>query len=264
VRSPNSLRVEVARLLALPQTRAVARYRILRPRAEGGTVYARYAVETEENIRAILHRNVSEAFSAYTLQIDGDAHLYLPHFSSEQDLQEDVLAQSLQEKVELFSLDARGLGESAPDSDLPFWHPYATDYQCHACGVMLAESHLGRRVWDVLATMRLLRECGAQHVHLYGRGQGAIIALFAALLGSHVVSLTFKNAPRSFAEWVHNPLVSWPAANVPTGILKNCDLDDCLDALAVRVRWIDPWTTLMQTYGNGEVVLSGSSEQLGV
>ncbi len=116
----------------------------------------------------------------------------------------------------------------------------------HAYEAMLGQSYLGRRVYDVLCTIDLLIHEGAETVHLYGRGQGALLALFAALFHERVASVTLKNGPRSFAEWTQAPLVAWPAANYLPGVLCVCDLPECIRALGDRVRVIEPWGPDMQ------------------
>ena len=115
------------------------------------------------------------------------------------------------------------------------------DYMFHGHTMMFGESYLGRRVYDTLRTLDLLVAEGAGEVHLYGRGQGALIALFAAMLHPKVVAVTLKDGPRSYAEWAQAPLVSWPAANFLRGVLHHFDLDDCLRALGDKVTVIEPW-----------------------
>ena len=110
----------------------------------------------------------------------------------------------------------------------------------HGYSLMFGESYLGRRVLDALMVIDLLIAEGAREVHLYGRGQGALIALFAALEQPHVGSVTLKHLPPRYEDWVRAPLVEWPAANVLWGALRHLDLDDCVRALGDRVRFLEP------------------------
>jgi pimeloyl-ACP methyl ester carboxylesterase len=129
-----------------------------------------------------------------------------------------------------------------PDEGEPgFFQPYGIDYILHAYGLMLGRSYLGRRVYDVLCTLDLLVHEGAQSVHLYGRGQGALLALYAALFHEGVVEVVLKNGPRSYAEWAQTPLVTWPSTNTVRDVLKFYDLPDCVRALGGRVRVVEPW-----------------------
>ena len=120
------------------------------------------------------------------------------------------------------------------------------DYMFHAYGKMLGQSYLGRRVYDVLCTMDLLAHAGATEIHLYGRGQGAILAAFAALLHDRAASVTLKNGPRSFFEWTQTPYVTWPSANFAFGVLQVCDLPDVLGALGDRACVVEPWGPTME------------------
>jgi len=244
--SPTALRERLSRLLYLPVERPAPHHRNLRPVKVGERTYARYAVETEDNIRVILRKKIDDERFTHSLDVGDTVHLYLPHLASEEDLANDPMAIELQEEHELYALDVRGLGESLPDEEGSFWQSYGIDYMCHGHGILFGESYLGRRVLDALSTIDLLVGEGAERVHLYGRGQGALIALFAALLHQRVVAVTLKNAPRSYQEWAHAPLVDWPAANFLRGCLQFFDLDDCIQALGDKVTVIEPWDARMQ------------------
>ncbi len=244
--SPDALKAKLSELLRLPSARGAPHYRVLRPTRVNGATYARYAIETEGDVRAILRKKMAMPERAHTLDVGETAHLYLPHYSSEEDLATDVLALALQEQGELYALDVRGLGESAPDEESSFWHPYSMDYMMHGYALLFGESYLGRRVWDALRVLDLMAAEGARQVHLYGRGQGALMALFAALLHPLVATVTLKNAPRSYCEWTRAALVDWPAANGLRGVLQHFDLDDCVRALGERVKVIEPWGPRME------------------
>jgi cephalosporin-C deacetylase-like acetyl esterase len=248
-----TLRRELGQLLSLPGERRLSHYRNLRPVRDAKEVYARTAIETEANVRAILWRWLPSPEHAYSLDVEPQVHLYLPHVASEADLSQDALAQSLKGTQPLYALDVRGLGESLPEEARPgFFQPYGMDYMFHAYGLMLGRSYLGRRVYDVLCALDLLVHEGARSVELYGRGQGALLALYAALFHERVVTVTLKNCPQSYTEWTQTPLVAWPAACGLRGVLQVCDLPDCIRALGDRVRLIDPWGPDMQPASGDE------------
>jgi len=244
--SPDALVTRIAELLGIEQRCPVPHYRVLRPARVGDRTYGRYAIETERNIRAMMRKKMARPECAVALDVTPQAHLYIPHESSEEDLSSDSLALTLQEKGELYAVDVRGLGESRPDDDRPFDHPYGMDYMMHGYGVMFGKPYLGRRVWDVLSTLALLRDMGAQEIHLYGRGQGALLALYAAVLDDTIASITLKNAPLSYEEWVTTPIVDWPAANFVRGALLSFDLEDCRKALGGKLTMLDPWGACME------------------
>ncbi len=237
----DQLSQRVQTLLNLPANRALPHYRCLRGTTEGGARLARYAVETEGNIRAIMRKRLPDPAYSHTLDVEREIHLYLPHISAEVDLLEDPMARSLKEQYPLYALDVRGLGESLADDERDFFHPYGNDYMCNGYGLMLGQSFLGRRVRDVLSTLDLLVDEGAETIHLYGRGQGAIHALFAGFLHPAITAVTLKNYPPSYRAWTQTPLVSWPVANIPRGVLTSFDLPDLMVALDKKLELMQPW-----------------------
>jgi hypothetical protein len=98
--------------------------------------------------------------------------------------------------------------------------------------------------------MDLLVDRGVKTIDLYGRGQGALLALFAGVLHRKSGSVTLKNGPGSFLEWTKAPLVLWPASNFPRGILKHFDVPDCYEFLGDRLTLIEPWGPDMKPVQN--------------
>ena len=244
--APADLASTLGDLLHLPPREGIPHHRNLRPQEVGEVVYGRYAVETEGNVRAILRRRMVEPEQANALDVPATVRLYLPHYSAEEEMEGEPLLRALYEEGETWALDVRGLGESVPESERPFWHAYGVDYQMHGYYYMLGESYLGRRVYDVLRTVDLLVGLGAQEVLLYGRGQGAILALLAATLDERIAHVTLENAPTSWHEWAEAPIVDWPTANTLIGALSAFDLPDLVAALGERVTVRMPWGPRMR------------------
>ncbi len=235
-----ALKKRLKKLLHLPRRRGVPHYRVLRPQRLTGATHARYAVETEENVRALLRKDLTDSARAYSLDVEREITLYLPHISVEEEL--PALSPNTRP---LYALDPRGLGEMQP-ADAHFFAPYGMDYMFHGHALLLGESYLGRRVHDLLCTLDLLTANGARKIHLRGHGQGALLALYAGLLHDKTATITLKNAPLSFATWAQSPLVSWPAANFLRGVLHHFDLPDLYRALSKRLQLIEPWGADMQ------------------
>jgi cephalosporin-C deacetylase-like acetyl esterase len=245
--SRDALKRTVARTLDLTRHKSAPHHRCLRSTRAPGFVCARYAVETEPDIQAILYKAVSNGFT-HTLDVERRVTLYLPHTGSETDLSSDPLAKKASRSDTFYSLDVRGLGESMPDDDRDFFHSYGVDYMHNGHGSMLGQSYLGRRVHDVLRTMDLLASEGAKRIDLIGRGQGSVLATYTGLLHPRAGSVTLKNGPLSYQEWTQVPIVRWPFANLPTGCLKTFDLSDCIRALGNRVCIVQPWNAQMKPY----------------
>jgi dienelactone hydrolase len=240
-RSPVVLDRLVRRTLGIDERpRRAPHYRVLPP--QDGT--ARYAIESEGDTAFALLRKPRCAHP-HSLEVEPRPTLWLPHLSADCELADPALAGTLVGQVPLYLLDARGLGESRPPGD--FFNAYGFDYQAHAHGIMLAQPLLGRRVLDVLRVIDLLIAEGAQRIDLIGRGQGAILALHAAFLARHRIGrVELRNAPRSYLDWATAPVVRWPAANAPRGVLHHYDLPELAQALGPHVTFIDPWNALMQ------------------
>ena len=231
----------VQTLLNLSSKRDLPHNRWLRSTTEDGARLARYAIETEGNIRAIMRKRLDVPANSHTLDVEREVHLYLPHVSSETDLAEDSLAKKLKKQYPLYALDVRGLGESMIDDTRDFFHAYGNDYMCNGYGLLLEQSFFGRRVHDVLSAIDLLIHEGAKKVHLYGRGQGALHALFAGFLHSKTGTVTLKNCPLSYHAWTQTPLVNWPHSNIPHGVLTSFDLPDLMRTLGNKLVLVQPW-----------------------
>jgi len=237
-----AVRDAVASFLNLPSLPERPYYRALRPLRVDDTLWARLAIETEGSIRAILKRITDYEGHPFTLDPPTCLTLYLPHAGCEQDV---AIMQELAENGPVFGLDVRGLGESMPDDPRGFWHNYGLDYMAQGVESLLGGSMLAKRVYDLLTTLRLLRQEGARRIRLWGRGQGAILALFAGVLDAEVEHVTVQNGPTAMQDWVETPLVAWSAANMPRGMLQRCDLPDLVAALGDQVTVVEPWDERM-------------------
>ncbi|MFH0796264.1 MAG: prolyl oligopeptidase family serine peptidase [Candidatus Omnitrophota bacterium] len=268
--SLSSLPKKIRNLLSLSPRLDIPHYRVLRsfsttsrpdfgkvlaancPALKGDIVFARFAVETEGEVRAFLTKRV-KGCDADIFVADKVAKVFLPHLCSEEDILKDKLAHSLMVEGPVYFLDVRGLGQSIPDETGCFFQPYGMDYLFHGYGIMLGESYLGRRVHDLLSVCDLLAAEGNEEIHLFGRGQGAIIALLGAVLHPGVKKVILKNSPVSCYEWTQEAFVAWPSANFIRGMLPEFDLPDCIRALAGKVTLIEPWNAEMKPYSKKDL-----------
>ena len=240
------LRKVVAQSMHMPKREQAPHFRILRSKNASGQRLARYAVESGPgDIRSILHKPMPDASRVHTLDVESAVHLHLPHVASDEENTDRWILTTAAGRA-IYLLDARGLGESRADEAGEFFHPYGMDYMFHGHELLLGESWLGKRVHDVLSTIDLLVAEGAKRVTLSGRGQGAVLAAFAALLHDRVQQVTLRGAPLSYQARAQAPLVSWPAANFIRDVLSNFDLPDIYKALGRRLSLDEPWDVLMQ------------------
>jgi pimeloyl-ACP methyl ester carboxylesterase len=116
------------------------------------------------------------------------------------------------------------------------------DYFSHAFDDLLGISLAGRRVFDLLRTCDLLVQEGAKKIRLVGRGQGALLAAFAAALHPAIKTAELHDSPTSFEDWVAADDLSWPASLIPKGCLKTFDLPDFRQAFRGKLSVKSYWT----------------------
>lgn len=240
----------VTRALKLPPRIEAPEYRILR--AIGGRKYPKkyfttYAIETEPGIQAIVYRLADEQHYSRPPKGSRRAILYVSHASSDTELREEPLINTLLQEdpaAEFYTCDVRGSGESRPDTcgQKSFLSTYGSDFFYAIHSIMLDQPYVGQKTHDVLCVLDWLKHCGFTEVHLAARGWGAIPATFAALLSDEVKAVTLKNAPISYREIAESETYHWPLSTLLPGVLKWFDLPDCYRALEVKkLRQIEPW-----------------------
>jgi len=227
----DELKENVRKCLKIPENINIPHYRILPPVTLKGKIVGRYAVETEENIWVILKKINTE--NPYFLESEEEINLYIPDISSEDEIKK---GDRLKEEGKNYFIDVRGLGESIPDSKKLFFHPYRYDYMFDGFYILLGESYLGKRIYDVLSVLKLLNSKGCNKVNLYGNNQGAIISIFVCLFSELIKNLFLKNLPESFYSLIEKPYVKLPSPNFPKGILKITDIPEILEVVKKRVK----------------------------
>ena len=210
-----------------------------------GVLFGRYAVSTEKGLETILRKAM--ALPPYggliqALSVEKEPTLYVPHWSCHADLLAFPPAQELLERLPLFTVDVRGVGESLcrdkADAEVHYW----MDYFSHGFGGLLGISLVGRRVFDLLRTCDLLVQEGAKKIHLVGRGQGALLSAFAAALHPAIKSAELHDSPTSFEDWIAADDLSWPASLVPKNALKTFDLPDFRQAFRSKISVKSYWS----------------------
>jgi cephalosporin-C deacetylase-like acetyl esterase len=237
-------------VLKLPRRGPVKDFRILRPwssrrypRAHAAT----YALQTEDNIEALIYRLSDQPWYSRPPIGRGQAILYVSHHSADAELREDSFVKELLDaspQAEFFACDMRGAGESRPNTcgSNTYLQPYGCDYFYAIHGFMLDRPYVGQRVHDLLCVLDLLKSYGHTPVHLAAKGWGAIPATFAALLSSHVGQITLKHAPTSYSEIAQAEAYEWPLSSFLPSVLQKFDLPDCYAALKSKnLRSIEPW-----------------------
>ena len=236
--SVDDLKERVAWTLNCGDVSSVPHYRMLRIRSleqDGARMLiSRFAVETEPGIQCVLlHASPEPLFYANIENIDKKkALLHIPHCSSDSEY-DDGQIPIADNDTAVFSYDVRGIGYSKPQTcnDNDYYAIYGFEYLYASMGLMLNESYLGRKVHDVLSAAALLRDSGFEEVAISGRGMGAMVAAFAALLDGDFRSVTLDHIPQSYEDVIKEQVNVIPQSMLPMGILKYADLPDVFAAL---------------------------------
>jgi dienelactone hydrolase len=243
----DALRKAARALLKMPDITGVPDFSILRNAGRGRYAtkgYCTYAVTTEPGVEAIVTRLFDDRLMSRPPRGAKRAVLYVSHQSADAELREEPLVAELlkaEAEAAFYACDVRGIGESRP-SPLGAAPPFDSEYFFASNSLMLDRPYLGQRVFDVLRVLEWLNAQGHREVHLTGKGWGALVATFAAMLGRDVVQVTLKHALRSFAEVAETEDYRWPYAALLPGVLAHFDLPDCYILLAQqKLRQIEPW-----------------------
>ena len=226
--SADELREKLAAMLGIKNALPLAPYyRQLRPACLGekkDKIFARYLMETEENMRVPMFLYQRPEAYYHIPQELGDVELYVPH----QDAKEEILAMNLSEDKFIFGVDYRGVGEVRPDGcdqySRDFFAPYLYDYHFASLGLLLGKPYVGGRVWDILNAIALLKQHGAQKITLRCSGIGRIVALFAAVIAK--VDYAPDKALGNAADACLDRLAPIPQSMLPAGFLALTDFDE--------------------------------------
>ncbi len=253
----NALRQALTNVLKVRRQSSYPDYHILRP--QNGRKYPTkhaitYAVETEPGIQALVTRLSDEPLYSRPPKDKKRAVLYVSHHSADAELRDEGLIKEIMElekDAAVYACDVRGIGDSQPDTcdTNSFLNPYGSDYFYAIHAIMLDDSYMAQKTWDLLRVIDWLRGTGHEGIHLVAKGWGTIPATFTAVMADEVNQVTFKHALTSFADIAETEDYKWPLSCMVPGVLKTFDLPDCYRMLSgKKLKMIEPWN------GKGEVV----------
>ena len=256
------LRQKVREMLRLDEREIpIPFHRNLKYRQQGDRLFSRFALETEEDMLAILH-NMSRLGEWKNLlhfpRKIAHTTLYVPHVDSE----DEMCEYDFNNCGELFGIDLRGVGETMPLGcnyththaqhywlnpfrkeslysrfdmlNREFFSSYCCDYTYAAYGLMLNEPYLGGRVRDILSAVKLMKHNGHGKIDMVARGQGTIPALFAALLSDDIGDITLLQVPESFDSMLRTRVLYIPQSVMPWGVLKFTDIPELVEAVGAK------------------------------
>lgn len=199
--------------------------------------FSRFGLETEPGILTVLTvkegGDLPQSFFFHFPERE-EITLYVPHLSAAAELAEMELSRLT------VGVDVRGIGAGMPYTcdfrDEEFFHGYGRDYHYNSCAIMFGSSLLAERMRDLLGAVAYIRAQGVRKIRIAGRGQGAVAALFAAVLDEKIASVRLMDAPRSFDAMARARVTLWPHAVMPGGILRYTDLPSIYEALKAEGR----------------------------
>ncbi|MBN9517293.1 acetylxylan esterase [bacterium] len=136
----------------------------------------------------------------------------------------------------VLAIDLSGWGETAPGVPTPGRPNYfGVESRETFLSIHLSRPLLGRRVQDLIAVVRHLRNPAAKDIELFGFGAAAPVVLHAAaLLPDEVVAVTLDRGVLSWALVARTAASENQFANVVPGALAVYDLPDLAASLAPR------------------------------
>ena len=222
--SPAEMRKQLVRILALPSVIGTPYHSLLQHvRNKQLDLFGRTGINTEPGITVTLYGIYKRHGVQRNSKFSSEIELLIPEKGCYEELPELM---PLNEKAELRGIDYRGCGDSQLYGG--FYANYQLDYHYSSLGVMMNEPLIGRRVLDVLATIKFLHAQGVKKITLRSKGLGVIPALFAAVLSEIPVKLYLDKKVPTYTEHALSPDGPIPQSFVPNGILKLTDLDELI------------------------------------
>jgi cephalosporin-C deacetylase-like acetyl esterase len=131
--------------------------------------------------------------------------------------------------------DLRGWGESASLGGRP---PHTGLYETTMRAFIVGKTLVGMQVVDLLSVMNYLvsrPDVDQRHITLLGKGNGGVVALFAAALDPRFSKVTCENEISSYLDMATTTYYDQSLfAVILPGVLKNFDLPDVAAAIAPR------------------------------
>lgn len=189
-------------------------------------IYSKFALETEKGIlTSLLLKTPEKKKDYYHFPAFEKLTLYVPHLSSADELQYVDVSSPVA------GVDVRGSGMAFPlncgDSlNTMYYLGYVMDYHYCSTEILFASSSLNGRVRDLLGAVAFAKARGVKKIRVTGRGHGAVVALFAAILSDDIDFVTLYDAPESFDSMARSRITLWPHSLMLRGILRYTDLPE--------------------------------------
>jgi cephalosporin-C deacetylase-like acetyl esterase len=143
----------------------------------------------------------------------------------------------------VLAIDARGMGEtevleSEQASDV---RRYFGDYDSAMTALAVGKPLAGMRALDVSRAVDLLQaraEVDTERIVAFGKGNGAVSVLYAAVLDARLKNVVLERALNSYRTVVDQKIHRQVFENVVASALRFYDLPDLVASLAPREVWV--------------------------
>lgn len=138
----------------------------------------------------------------------------------------------------VFAVDARGWGESAPPAARGTG--YSSAYQMAQRSFLTGRTLVGMQTGDVLRAFDYLNsrhDVDSGRIAVLGKGNGGVVALYAAALEPRMVKIGRQQAPSSYMEIVRAKMHQGITDIVVPGVLRDFDLPDVAASVLPRTLW---------------------------
>jgi hypothetical protein len=135
----------------------------------------------------------------------------------------------------VLAIDPRGWGESAPPAE-----PRGSDYRTAMRAILVGKSMAGMQTGDVLSAFNWLAarpDVDLQRIAIIGKGNGGVLALYAAALEPRMAKVASEKAPASYMDIVHAKMHEGIIGMVVPGVLRDFDLPDVAASMKPRSVW---------------------------
>ena len=194
----------------------------------------RYLLENDERILGVLHALTGRG--NYQIPADKEVVFYLPDAEC---IEMETLPEELYKDKILFGFDSFGVGNLIPTScgvaGRKLDASYGSFWHFAGMSFMLGKTFPGLQMEGILTALKVLKAEGTEKVTLIGRGYGAMLASYTALLAEDMVKRTILlDVPASFEELIGTNNNRSLAGMIP-GILKYTDWIDITKAVNAEI-----------------------------
>jgi cephalosporin-C deacetylase-like acetyl esterase len=139
----------------------------------------------------------------------------------------------------VLAVDPRGWGEGAPPPGTR--EGYTRLYQRSMRAILVGRTMAGMQTADVLGAFAYLAarpDVDAKRIAIVGKGNGGVVALFAAALEPRIARVACEKSPASYLEIVRQTIHQGNEDIIVPGVLLDFDLPEVAASLGARRPWL--------------------------